>query len=49
MQALVVVAHGSHLNPDSSTPTYRHADTVRETGVFDEVATAFWKEEPSFR
>jgi sirohydrochlorin cobaltochelatase len=48
-QALVVVAHGSHLNPESSTPTYRHADTVRETGVFDEVKTAFWKEEPSFR
>ncbi|MFC7227074.1 hypothetical protein N0B31_06640 [Salinirubellus salinus] len=48
-QALVVVAHGSHLNPESSTPTYRHADTIRETGVFDEVKTAFWKEEPSFR
>jgi len=49
MQALVLVAHGSHLNPDASTPTYRHADTVRETGAFDEVRTAFWKEEPSFR
>ena len=48
-QALVVVAHGSHLNPESSTPTYRHADTIRETGVFDEVKTAFWKEEPHFR
>jgi sirohydrochlorin cobaltochelatase len=49
MQALVIVAHGSHLNPDASTPTYEHADTIREAGVFDEVATAFWKEEPSFR
>jgi sirohydrochlorin cobaltochelatase len=48
-QALVLVAHGSHLNPDSSTPTYQHADTVRETGVFDEIVTGFWKEEPSFR
>ena len=48
-QALVLVAHGSHLNPDSSTPTYEHADTIRETGVFDEVATGFWKEEPSLR
>lgn len=48
-QALVLVAHGSHLNPDSSTPTYEHADTIRETGVFDEVVTGFWKEEPSFR
>ena len=49
MQALVIVAHGSHLNPDASTPTYDHADTIREAGAFDEVRTAFWKEEPSFR
>ena len=48
-QALVVVAHGSHLNPDSSAPTYDHADTVRATGAFDEVRTGFWKEEPSIR
>ncbi|WP_435197229.1 CbiX/SirB N-terminal domain-containing protein [Natronomonas sp. EA1] len=48
-QALVIVAHGSHLNPDSSTPTYDHADTIRELGIFDEVREAFWKEEPSFR
>jgi sirohydrochlorin cobaltochelatase len=48
-QALVIVAHGSHLNPGSSAPTYRHADTIREAGAFDEVHTAFWKEEPSFR
>ncbi|ADE03337.1 CbiX/SirB N-terminal domain-containing protein [Haloferax volcanii] len=49
MQALVIVAHGSHLNPDSSAPTYDHADTVREAGAFDEVRTGFWKEEPSIR
>jgi sirohydrochlorin cobaltochelatase len=48
-QALLIVAHGSHLNPDSSTPTYSHADTIRESGAFDEVREAFWKEEPSFR
>jgi sirohydrochlorin cobaltochelatase len=48
-QALVIVAHGSHLNPDSSTPTFDHADTVRASGAFDEVREAFWKEEPSFR
>jgi sirohydrochlorin cobaltochelatase len=48
-QALLIVAHGSHLNPDSSTPTYSHADTIREVGAFDEVREAFWKEEPSFR
>ncbi|OIB57015.1 CbiX/SirB N-terminal domain-containing protein [Natrialba sp. SSL1] len=49
MQALVIAAHGSHLNPDASTPTYAHADTIRETGAFDEVREAFWKEEPHFR
>jgi len=49
MQALVILAHGSHLNPDSSTPTHRHADTIRATGAFDEVKTGFWKEEPSLR
>jgi sirohydrochlorin cobaltochelatase len=49
MQALVIVGHGSHLNPGSSRPTFSHADAIRETGVFDEVREAFWKEEPSFR
>lgn len=48
-QALVIVAHGSHLNPDSSAPTFSHADTIRKSGAFDEVREAFWKEEPSFR
>jgi sirohydrochlorin cobaltochelatase len=48
-QALVIVAHGSHLNPDSSAPANDHADTVRATGAFDEVRTGFWKEEPSLR
>ncbi|MFB6121045.1 MAG: CbiX/SirB N-terminal domain-containing protein [Halobacteriaceae archaeon] len=49
MQALVVAAHGSHLNPGSSDPAFAHADRVRETGAFDEVREAFWKEEPSVR
>ena len=49
MQSLVIVAHGSHLNPESSAPTYDHADTIRATGAFDEVRTGFWKEEPHFR
>ncbi|PQJ34131.1 hypothetical protein BSZ35_05505 [Salinibacter sp. 10B] len=48
-QTLVIAAHGSHLNPDSSTPAFNHADRVRETGAFSEVREAFWKEEPSFR
>jgi sirohydrochlorin cobaltochelatase len=49
MQGLVIVSHGSHLNPGSSRPTFDHADTIRATGAFDEVREAFWKEEPSFR
>jgi len=49
MQALVIVGHGSHLNPGSSDPAFTHADTIRATGAFDEVREAFWKEEPSFR
>ena len=49
MQALVIAAHGSHLSEGSARPTFDHADTIRETGAFDEVREAFWKEEPSFR
>ncbi len=49
MQALVIAAHGSHLNPDASNPTYAHADAIRETGAFDVVRETFWKEEPHFR
>ncbi|MBX0294651.1 CbiX/SirB N-terminal domain-containing protein [Haloarcula nitratireducens] len=48
-QALVIAAHGSHLNAESSAPTFTHADTIRATGAFDEVRETFWKEEPSFR
>jgi len=47
--ALILVGHGSHLNPDSSTPVYEHAERIRATGRFDEVIEAFWKEEPSLR
>jgi len=48
-QALIIAAHGSHLNPGSSAPTFAHADTIRASGAFEEVREAFWKEEPSFR
>lgn len=47
--ALVVLGHGSTLNADSSAPTYQHADTIRDWGIFAEVHEAFWKEEPHFR
>lgn len=45
--ALLIVGHGSTLNPDSSNPTHRHADDIRSRGIFAEVVCAFWKEEPS--
>lgn len=49
METLLILGHGSHLNPGSSAPIHTHADTLRSQGEFDEVRTAFWKEEPSFR
>ena len=47
--ALLIVGHGSTQNPDSSPPTYLHADAIRARGIFGEVSCAFWKEEPSLR
>jgi sirohydrochlorin cobaltochelatase len=47
--ALLIVGHGSTVNPDSSAPTLAHAATIRARGIFREVACCFWKEEPSLR
>jgi sirohydrochlorin cobaltochelatase len=47
--ALLIVGHGSTVNPASSTPTLRHAASIRSRGVFADVACCFWKEEPSLR
>jgi len=47
--ALVLVGHGSTLNPDSAAPTHAHARTLRQRGCFAEVHACFWKEEPSLR
>lgn len=47
--ALLIIGHGSTVNPDSSAPTFDHAAALRERGVFGEVHCAFWKEEPSCR
>ena len=47
--ALIIVGHGSTQNPDSSAPTYEHADKIRAMGLFAEVACCFWKEEPNMR
>ena len=47
--SLVLVGHGSTLNPDSSAPTFQHADEIIRRGLFAEVYCSFWKEEPSLR
>jgi sirohydrochlorin cobaltochelatase len=47
--ALILLGHGSTVNPDSSAPTLLHADEIKRQRAFGEVACAFWKEEPSFR
>lgn len=47
--ALLIVGHGSTVNPDSSAPTLAHATAIRDQAIFREVACAFWKEEPSLR
>lgn len=47
--ALIIVGHGSTVNPDSSAPTHVHADSIRSRGLFREVVCCFWKEEPSMR
>jgi sirohydrochlorin cobaltochelatase len=46
---LLIVAHGSTVNPDSSAPTLMHAAEIRRRKVFADVECAFWKEEPSLR
>jgi sirohydrochlorin cobaltochelatase len=47
--ALLIVGHGSTVNPDSSAPTWAHAAEIRRRALFADVACAFWKEEPSLR
>jgi sirohydrochlorin cobaltochelatase len=47
--ALLIVAHGSTVNPDSSAPTLAHAAEIRQRKIFAQVECAFWKEEPSLR
>ena len=47
--ALLIVGHGSTVNPDSSAPTLMHAAGIRSREIFVDVACGFWKEEPSLR
>ncbi|MCX8155003.1 MAG: cobalamin biosynthesis protein CbiX [Verrucomicrobiae bacterium] len=45
--ALVILGHGSTLNAESALPTYEHARALRRRGLFAQVLTGFWKQEPS--
>ena len=47
--ALLIVAHGSTVSPDSSAPTLAHAAEIRRRKIVEDVGCAFWKEEPSLR
>ena len=47
--ALLIVGHGSTVNPDSSGPTLAHAAEIRRRKMFVGVECAFWKEEASLR
>jgi len=47
--ALLIVGHGSTMNPDSSAPTWTHAREIQRRKIFANVQCAFWKEEPSLR
>ena len=47
--ALLIVGHGSTVNPDSSAPTWTHAREIQRRQIFADVRCAFWKEEPSLR
>ncbi len=47
--ALLIVGHGSTVNPDSGAPSLAHAAAIRRRGVFADAACVFWKEEPGLR
>lgn len=49
MTGVLLVAHGSLLNPDSSQPARKLVALLRDLERFDEVRVAFWKEQPSYR
>ena len=46
--ALILAGHGSTKNVDSSRFTRETAHRIRERGIFGEVRSAFWKEQPSY-
>ncbi|NCY20841.1 hypothetical protein EBX31_02655 [bacterium] len=47
--ALVLAGHGSTQNAESSRYTRETAHRIRKRGIFSEVRSAFWKEQPSYQ
>jgi len=47
--SLVLLGHGTTVNPDSERPVLQHAAALQEGGVFGEVRPAFWKQDPYIR
>lgn len=43
---LIIAGHGSSKNPNQARPARRHARWIAEQGIFADVKTAFWKEDP---
>jgi sirohydrochlorin cobaltochelatase len=46
--ALILAGHGSTKNADSSRFTRETVHRIRKRGIFAEVRSAFWKEQPSY-
>ena len=46
--ALILAGHGSTKNAESSRFTRETAHRIRGRGIFSEVRSAFWKEQPSY-
>lgn len=46
--ALIIAGHGSTQHADSSRSTRETAHRIRKKGIFGEVRSAFWKEQPSY-
>ena len=47
--ALVLLGHGTELNPGSAVPVKQHAAELRQRKIFASVQEAFWKQEPQIK
>jgi sirohydrochlorin cobaltochelatase len=47
--ALVILGHGTELNPGSAAPVFQHSAELRRRGIFASVHEAFWKQDPQVK